>query len=65
MGKEFVEGGGGWRPYSRVWQALHLGRGGAADLRTRVSGARLGGGEFRVLFLDASTQAGMRVDGNG
>ena len=38
------EVGGGWRPYSRGWQALTPGPGVAAVLPTRVSSARQGGG---------------------
>ena len=49
--EEFVEDGGGWRLYSRVWQTLHLGRGGAAVLRTRVSSARRGVGRVNHVFL--------------
>ena len=65
-GEEFVESGGGWRLYSRVWQTQTPRPGRAAVLLTRVSGARLGGGEDTVLsLLNASAQAGTRVKGDG
>ena len=56
-----VTHGGGWEGEDvEEWRGvaalqprvvtLHLGRGGAAVLRTRVSGARLGDGENTVCF---------------
>ena len=49
------EVGGGWRPYSRGWQALTPGPGVAAVLPTRVSSARQGGGGHNVLHCPSVT----------
>ena len=65
-GEEFVEDGGGWRLYSRVWQTQHLGRGVPPSSRRRCQAQGWGVGRTRaVVQLMTSAQAGTRVGGDG